>query len=116
MGKIYTVLLLFIVLNSFSQNQFYNNGCIVSVNGRVSSIIPTLRVNFSITNNDGNFSNNAGLIELTGDWNNISSANNYTSTGIERFTGTNSQVISGTWNGNSANHNQFYDLKIDKSA
>ncbi|MDB5229165.1 MAG: hypothetical protein JWN78_3358 [Bacteroidota bacterium] len=116
MKRLYTSFFLFIVLNLFSQNQLYNNGCIISVNGRVSSLIPTLRVNFSITNNDGDFSNNTGLIELTGDWNNISSSNYYTSTGIERFTGTNAQTVSGTWNGNSANRNQFYDLKINKSS
>ncbi len=111
-----SVFLYFIVISCFSQNQFYNNGCIVSVNGRVSTAIPTLHANFSIYNNDGNFINNASLIELTGDWTNISSANKYTSTGMERFMGSNAQTISGTWNGTTSDQNQFYDLRINKTS
>ncbi len=101
---------------SFAQYEFYNNGSVIFVNDKPSTTVATIRVNGSITNNDGDFTNNLGLIELEGNWLNTSIANHYTSTGIERFISTYNQTISGNWNGTSLNHNQFYDLKINKSS
>jgi hypothetical protein len=117
MVKIYTFfLLIFIIFHSKAQNEFYNNGAIVYVNNKVSSSIPTLRVNGEIVNNNGSFTNNTSLIELTGNWTNTSTSNYYVSTGIERFLGAANQTIYGTWNGTTSNQNQFYDLKVKKSA
>jgi hypothetical protein len=120
MKKIYnlTFLVLFFVFSlSYSQNELYINGADVYVNGRISTSIPTLRVNGEIKNIDGNFNNAAGLIEITGNWTNtISSTKNYTSTGIERFLGTDGHVISGKWNDTLGNTNQFFDLEIVKSS
>ena len=101
---------------SFAQNEFYNNGSIVYINGRLNTSIPTLKVNGTLTNNNGTITNNAGLIELTGNWNNTSSSYYYVSTGMERFNGTSDQTISGNWNGTALNQNQFYDLKVNKSS
>lgn len=104
---------LLIISNAFGQ--FYNNGSIVYVNGKISSSIATLCVNDSITNNDGSFTNDNGLIEVAGNWRNTSSTYYYVSTGIERFVDTFNQVIYGVWSGSTFNRNQFYDLKIKKT-
>lgn len=116
MIRFYTILLLVVVVSnsSLAQNEFYNNGSVVYINGRLSTSIPTLRVNGSVTNNNGEFTNAAGLIELSGNWSNISTTNYYVSTGIERFTDTFNQTISGNWAGTTLNRNQFYDFKINK--
>ena len=98
-----------------SFGQLYNNGTTLYVNDKVSTSVASLRVNGSITNNDGNFTNNVGLVEITGDWTNTITSNNYNSTGIERFVGTANQLISGVWNGTSGNNNQLYDFKINKT-
>lgn len=117
MKKLY-ILSLFIVSSVllFADNEFYINGAIVKINGRVNTTIPTLHVNGNIINNNGTFDNAAGLIEIKGNWTNTPSSNNYTSTGIERFNGTVDQQINGTWNGTSGNNNQFYDLEIVKTS
>ncbi|MFN8281894.1 MAG: T9SS type A sorting domain-containing protein [Chitinophagales bacterium] len=113
-----TFILLFtlIYLPAFSQNelylnginQFYNNGCLLYVNG-------------DINNNDGLFVNTVngiytGTIELTGNWTNTVSVNSYSSTGIERFSGNNNQLISGKWNDTSGNTNQLYNFKVNKNS
>jgi hypothetical protein len=116
MNRLYSFIFLLITVSSFSQNQFYNNGCVVSVNGRLSTVVPTLRVNFDLVNNNGSFTNTAGLIEVTNNWTNISSTNYYTSTGMERFIDGNNQTIAGTWTGTTLNRNQFYDLRINKTS
>lgn len=117
MNKLYIFFILYlsVVSISYAQNEFYNNGSIVYINGRVNTSIPTLKVNGTITNNNGTITNNAGLIEVAGDWVNTSSSYYYVSTGIERFTDTFNQTISGNWSGISGNQNQFYDLKINKT-
>lgn len=116
MVKIYNFLLLiFIIFYSKAQNEFYNNGAVVYVNDKTSTSIATLRVNGNIINNNGSFTNNIGLIELTGNWTNTSSSNFYFSTGIERFLGSSDQTIFGVWNGTTSNQNQFYDLKVRKT-
>lgn len=94
----------------------YNNGTILYVNDKNSTSVASLRVNGDITNNDGNFTNNLGLIEVTGNWTNTISANTYNSTGIERFLGPANQLVSGTWNGTSGNNNQFYNFYVNKSS
>src|SRR3954468_6818450 len=117
MVKLYFFIICGIIyMDSFGQNELYNDGGTIYIDGRISTSIATLRVNGSMTNNNGSLTNNAGLIEITGNWTNTSSTNYYTSTGIERFTGTNAQTISGVWNGVSANQNQLYDVKIDKTS
>lgn len=101
---------------TLAQNEFYlngtdavyNNGALIFVNG-------------SITNNDASFTNKTsgiytGTIELNGDWTNSVSSGKYVSNGIERFSGNQNQIISGTWNGTFNNENQFYALKINKQA
>lgn len=117
MKKLY-ILSLFIVSSVllFADNEFYINGAIVKINGRVNTTIPTLHVNGNIINNNGTFDNAAGLIEIKGNWTNTPSSNNYTSTGIERFNGTVDQQIKGTWNGTTSNTNQFYELEIVKTS
>lgn len=117
MGKFYIsfILTFFVVSTSFAQNEFYNNGSVVYINGRINTSIPTLKVNGTIANNNGTITNNAGLIEVSGNWTNTSSSYYYVSTGIERFTDTFNQTISGNWSGTSGNQNQFYDLKINKT-
>ncbi|MDB5225941.1 MAG: lipoprotein [Bacteroidota bacterium] len=112
---IFSVCICFINGRMFSQNelyiksvdQFYNNGALIYVNGEIN-------------NNNGLVTNNTtgiytGIIELTGNWNNTITSANYVSTGIERFSGTANQLITGTWNGTSGNTNQFYNLKINKT-
>ncbi|MFN8237495.1 MAG: T9SS type A sorting domain-containing protein [Chitinophagales bacterium] len=113
--SLYIFLCLCVISGSFAQNEFYNNSSIVYINGRVNTSVPTLKVNGTLTNNNGSLTNNAGLIEVAGDWLNTSSSYYYVSTGIERFTGTSNQTISGNWSGTSGNQNQFYDLKINKT-
>lgn len=118
MNRFYMFFILFIVFNlntATAQNEFYINGADVFIKDKLSTIIPTLRVNGEIINNDGAFNNSAGLIELTGDWTNTVPTKQYTSTGIERFLGTDGHLISGTWNGTTSNQNQFYDLEILKT-
>ncbi len=78
---------------------------------------PTLYVNGDITNNGGEIENASGEIELTGNWENYPLVGgSYVSNGIERFTGSAAQIIKGTMNGIVGTTNQFYNLKIRKSA
>ncbi len=115
MIKYYLLLFcIFIYIFSKAQNQFYNNGAIVYVNNKTNTNTASLRVNGSIINNDGAFTNAAGLIEITGNWTNSTTTNYYVSNGIERFIDTFNQTIFGIWNGTTSNQNQFYDLKINK--
>ncbi len=118
MRKFYFSFLLFFVITSFAQNEFYNNGGLVYLGNRVNTTIPNLKVNGNIINNDGILNNDGGLIEIAGNWTNTSSSYYYQSTGIERFSGTSAQTISGTWNGTVSTpyKNQFYDLKINKAS
>lgn len=77
---------------------------------------PTLYVNGTITNNGGEIQNASGEIELTGNWENYPLfVGSYISNGIERFTGSAPQIISGVMNGVVGTTNQFYNLKIDKT-
>lgn len=78
---------------------------------------PALYVNGYISNNGGELYNDLGEIELTGDWENYPGVGgSYESNGIERFTGSSNQVVRGTMNGTVGNINQFYNLRIDKTA
>jgi len=114
--KKYFFLVVVILWVTTSFGQLYNNGAVLYINDKNSTSIASLRVNGDVTNNDGNFTNSVGLIEVTGNWTNTISSNNYNSTGIERFIGTANQLISGTWNGTSGNNNQFYNLYVNKSS
>ncbi len=118
--KQFTGILIFISLLPPAFGQLYvegnTTGKEIYVDG-VSGAMPTLYVNGYISNNGGEIQNDAGEIELTGDWENYPAAfGSYVSTGIERFTGGTAQIIKGTMNGLVGTTNQFYDLKIDKSA
>jgi hypothetical protein len=115
MVRLYISFFFLLIIFNCSFSQFYNNGSIVYVNGKINSTVATLYVNDSITNNDGSFTNDNGLIEVAGNWRNISSTYYYVSTGIERFVDTFNQIIYGAWNGSVLNRNQFYDLKINKT-
>lgn len=60
MNRFYMFFILFIVFNlntATAQNEFYINGADVFINDKLSTIIPTLRVNGEIINNDGAFNN-----------------------------------------------------------
>lgn len=90
----------------------------IFING-VSGSTYTFYVNGYINNNGGEIVNNGGEIELTGDWTNTpvgAITYPYESSGLERFSGSSAQTINGTMNGTVSNYNQFYNLKIDKSA
>ena len=78
---------------------------------------PALYVNGYINNNGGELVNDVGEIELTGDWENYPGvAGSYESNGIERFSGSSTQTIKGTMNGTVGNINQFYSMRIAKTA
>ncbi len=103
-------------LTSFGQLYISGNGTgkEVYVDG-VMVGEPALYVNGYINNNGGELVNDAGEIELTGDWENYPLATgSYESTGIERFLGSLNQIVKGTMNGTIGNINQFYNLKIAK--
>lgn len=92
-----------------TNKEVYVNGTLVGE--------PALYVNGYISNNGGEVYNNAGEIELTGDWENYPGvAGSYESNGIERFSGSSNQVVRGTMNGTVGNINQFYNLRIKKTA
>lgn len=122
MTKLYTLfyILVFTVLYStcvFAQNEFYNAGAIVTLNGGSGSAIPTLHINGNLINQNGTFNNSNSYLELKGNITNNPTSYHYSSTGTEQFSGASNQTIYGTWNGTSAitNEDQFYDLKINKS-
>jgi hypothetical protein len=118
MKRLYITLLaaLIYVNTTFAQNEFFINGATVFINGRESENKAALHVNGNIINDSGAFTNEVGLIEITGNWTNTPSVGaNYTSTGIERFKGNgNNQVITGKWNGTSGDTNQFFNMEIAK--
>lgn len=89
MIRLYTLfVLLVIVINSFGQNEFYNNGGIVFLNSGSASATPTLFVNGNLINKDGTFNNSGSFLELKGDITNTQTTTyHYVSTGIERFSG-----------------------------
>ncbi len=119
MKLISTTIIYFFTLG-FSYSQIYVEGNTLGKEIYVDGIaggMPTLYVNGAITNNGGEMQNDVGEIELTGDWENYPLvAGSYISNGTERFSGGSAQVIRGTMNGLIATTNQFYNLKIDKSA
>lgn len=97
------------VLGNTTNREVYVDGTMVGE--------PALYVNGYIYNSGGEIYNDGGEIELTGDWENYPGvAGSYESTGIERFTGGSTQTVKGTMNGTVGNVNQFYNLRIDKSA
>lgn len=121
MKKLYTCIFLIIQLFSqnslFSQNELYNNGGLITINTGSASATPTLYVNGNVTNQDGIINNKASNFRIeNGNFANNTSTYYYESTGIEEFTGTTNNMISGTWNGTTLNRNQFYDLKINKNS
>jgi hypothetical protein len=118
MIKLYTLItiILFLYSEVGANDALYIRGAEFFVNTRINTTVPTLRVNGSIYNEDGDFTNSGGLIEVSGDWVNDVVINNYISTGIERFVGNTNQAIDGTWNGTTGNRNQFYDLEIHKTS
>ena len=77
--KKYFFLVVVILWVATSFGQLYNNGAVLYINDKNSTSIASLRVNGDVTNNDGNFTNSVGLIEVTGNWTNTISANNYNS-------------------------------------
>ena len=111
-------LFFYIFLNNFcyAQYEFYNDGAIVKLSSGSASSTPTLFVNGSITNLDGEFTNSGSFLELKGNITNTPTSYHYASTGIERFSGTAAQTIFGTWNGTSSNLDQFYTLKVYKTS
>ena len=119
MKLISTILLIFFTIG-FSYTQVYVEGNTTGKEIYVDGIaggMPTLYVNGTITNNGGEIQNDAGEIELTGDWENYPlGSGSYVSNGTERFSGGSAQVIRGTMNGLVGTTNQFYNLKIDKTA
>lgn len=100
---------------SVAQNEFYNNGGNVYLNSGSASSTPTLFINGNLKNIDGTLNNFGSFIELKGDFTNSPTTYHYTSTGIERLSGTANQTIYGTWNGTTLNQDQFYTLKINKA-
>ena len=118
MKLIVSTLLIFFTLG-FSYAQIYVEGNTLGKEIYVDGVaggMPTIYVNGAITNNGGEMQNDAGEIELAGDWENYPLvAGSYISNGIERFSGGSPQVIRGTMNGLVATTNQFYNLKIDQS-
>lgn len=108
---------LYFSFSVFSQNEFYNNGAIVYLNAGSVSTTPTLFINGNITNQDGALTNNNSFLEITGDFTNNPTTYHYISQSgaIERFSGNTEQAIKGTWNGTSANQDQFYNLTIYKT-
>ncbi len=111
---------LLIFLSGLAYTQIYVEGNTTGKEIYVDGIaggMPTLYVNGAIINSGGEMQNDAGEIELTGDWENYPLVGgSYISNGTERFTGGSAQVIRGTMNGIVGTTNQFYNLKIDKSA
>ena len=111
--------ILFFVTNiqlSVAQNEFYNNGGNVILNGGSGSSTPTLYVNGNLLNIDGKLNNSNSFLELKGNITNSPTTYHYSSNGIERLSGTANQTIYGTWNGTTLNQDQFYNLKINKSS
>lgn len=118
--KNYLILLFlsFISSSIFSQNEFYVNNGIVYLNGGSGATAPTLFVNGNIINQDGAFTNNNSILEIKGDFTNNPTTYHYVSQSgaIERFSGSGDQTIKGTWNGSTANQDQFFNLKINKAS
>lgn len=115
-----TLVFLVFVLKLNGQNEFYIDGDNLSATIEVyvdgnDGTNPTLFVAGEINNNQGVFQNIDGIIELTGHFSNTADETNakYESTGIERFSGSSTQVLSGDLNG-LASLNNFYNFKIDK--
>lgn len=97
------------VAGEATDNEVYVDGTMVGE--------PALYINGYLQNAGGDIFNDAGEIELTGNWTNTPGVSgSYESTGIERFTGSNNQIVAGTMNGTVGNINQFYNLRVDKSA
>lgn len=114
MGKIRVFLFVTAVfwrIEAMAADELYINEGLLFVNGR-NTDVPTLFVHGDITNQDGTFTNQDGLIELKGDWRNFSVHRHYHSTGTEKFSGSTDQNIYGDWNGND--RNTFFDLQIEK--
>ena len=121
MTKFYltTAVFLVVVLNLKGQNEFYIAGdnlpgtIEVYVDGN-DAANPTLYVAGEINNNQGVFQNIDGILELTGNFTNTADETNakYESTGVERFSGSSTQVISGDFNG-IASVNYLYNFRLD---
>lgn len=122
MIKIYTHflflgILLVQCLSSFAQNEFYNNGALVTLNQGSGDAEPVLYVNGNLTNSDGLLNNSNSFLQInSGNFTNTVSTYYYQSTGKEVFSGTTDNTISGTWNGTALNRNQFYNLKVSKAS
>ncbi|MGB1247801.1 MAG: T9SS type A sorting domain-containing protein [Chitinophagales bacterium] len=124
MKKIFTLILIITGTSLFAQNELYISGDNtinaaspdVYVDGK-DGTNPTLFVAGDVINNQGQFHNVIGEIELTGDFTNTADGTNakYESTGIERFSGNTNSTVFGTMNGILLVNN-FYDLKLDKDA
>ena len=128
MKKIYTTLLIcFLMITVGAQNEFYikgngtNNEVTVKGNDGTN---PTLYVKGEIVNDGGEFINDNGTIELTGDWTNTPATGKYESTGKTTFSGTSDQTISGTMNGTTdgtlsattSGINQFYKVDFNSTS
>ena len=117
--KIFPALLLSLSIAFSARAQLYISGNTTNkeiwVDG-TSGATPTLYVNGYINNNGGELWNDAGSIELTGDWTNTPGASgSYESNGSETFSGSSAATVSGTMNGTVSDINQFYNLKINKT-
>lgn len=126
MAKFYTSLFLLFFYFSFSlyaQNELYikgQPGLIAPANTTLFNNGALIFVNGEAYNNQGLFVNEAGTLELTGNFSNYPTTDNtYQSSGTERFYGVNQQVIYGTMNGSTnvsgRQINQFNNLKVYKS-
>lgn len=130
MKKLYKIVSVCFLFISFStsihaQNEFYIKGDNtlsganpeVFING-TDGVNPTLYVKGEIVNDQGQLINDDGEIELTGDFTNTANGTSalYESTGIERFSGDDNSAVSGNLDGTTGNVNQFYNLKVNKSA
>lgn len=118
--KIFTLssLLLASFFCSVAQNELYNNGDVIYVNGQAGTLgayatgvgnEPTLYVKGEINNNSGTFTNAAGEVQLTG---NLTNNGTFTSTGDEIFVDNNTQRISGDF----AVPNGLFNMIVAKGA
>lgn len=119
MNKLYILyVLLFTCISAFAQNELYNNGALIYVNGQSGTLkayaptdMPTLYINGEIQNASGTMENASGEVQVTGDFTNNAT---YTSTGDDVFVGNSTSVVSGTMNGTGASNN-FRNLFVVKS-
>lgn len=117
MYSILVIIFLYINIFAFSQNEVYNDGGLITIDGGSGASMPTLFVSGSVTNNNGTINNKGSYLQIeSGNFANNVSSYFFESTGKEEFSGSVDNTISGTWNGTTLNRNQFYNLKITKNA